>query len=77
MPGSVNDPTSGRVKHSDKITIYLNHDELVAIERARLTLRADHGVNADRGRIVREAVRLALADLAANGQNAGLVEGLR
>ena len=74
MPGGL---TSGRTKHSDKITIYLDQDELLAIERARLVLRADHGVNVDRGRIVRAAVRLALADLAAKGKDAGLVEGLR
>ncbi len=54
---------SGREKHDKKITVYLSPEELVDIERARLTLAAEHGLYVDRGRIVREAVAVVIADL--------------
>ena len=56
---------SGRVRHDEKITVYVSQDELLALEQARLTLRAKHGMAVDRGRIVREAIAAALADLEA------------
>ena len=52
-------------------------DELVALETARLTLRAQHGLAADRGRIVREAISVVLADLAEQGENSVLLKRLR
>ena len=54
---------SGRVRHEEKITVYVSADELLALEQARLTLRARHGMAVDRGRIVREAIAATLADL--------------
>lgn len=69
--------TSGRVRHDEKITIYLSGAELLELEQARLSLRAQYGAAADRGRIVREAIAIALADLAANGEASQLVERLR
>jgi hypothetical protein len=57
------------------VTFYCDRDELLALERARLELR-EHGISADRGRIVREALSYVLADLDANGQAAILVERL-
>jgi len=66
-----------RTKHDEKITVYISADELVALESARLTLRAQHGVAADRGRIVREAVAVLLADLADRGEESVLVRRLR
>lgn len=69
--------TSGRVRHDEKITIYLSGEELLGLERARLALRARHRASADRGRIVREAIAIALADLAANGEASELVRRLR
>jgi hypothetical protein len=66
-----------RNKHDEKITVYISADELVALEGARLTLRAQHGVAADRGRIVREAISVLLADLAERGDDAVLVRRLR
>jgi hypothetical protein len=66
-----------RTKHDEKITVYISADELVALESARLTLRAQHGVAADRGRIVREAVAVLLADLAERGEESVLVRRLR
>ena len=47
--------------------MYVSGDELLALEQARLTLRARHGMAVDRGRIVREAIAAALADLEAGG----------
>lgn len=67
---------SGRVRHEEKITVYVSSDELLALEQARLTLRAQHGVAVDRGRIVRIAIGLAMADLAARGGDSDLVRGL-
>jgi hypothetical protein len=65
-----------RTKHDEKITVYISADELVALESARLSLRAQHGVAADRGRIVREAITVLLADLAERGEDSVLVRRL-
>lgn len=67
---------TGRVRHDDKITVYVSRDELVRLEQARLTLRADHGLAVDRGRIVREAIAAALDDLDARGADADLLRRL-
>jgi len=66
-----------RTKHDEKITVYISADELLALETARVTLRGKHGVAADRGRIVREAISVLLADLAERGEDAVLVKRLR
>ena len=66
-----------RTKHDEKITVYISADELVALESARLALRAQHGVAADRGRIVREAIAVLLADLEERGADSVLVRRLR
>ncbi len=58
---------SGREKHTQKITVYLSAEELLDLERARLALLR-YGAAADRGRIVREAIAVLLADLDARGQ---------
>ncbi len=55
--------STGRERHEEKITVYVSAGELVDLERARLTLRAEHGIAVDRGRIVREALSVLLADL--------------
>ena len=68
--------STGRVRHEEKITVYVSSDELLALEQARLTLRAEHGLAVDRGRIVRTAISLAMADLAARGGDSDLVRGL-
>ncbi|MEU7785797.1 cobyrinic acid a,c-diamide synthase [Amycolatopsis sp. NPDC049159] len=68
---------SGRTKHDAKITVYVSGDELVAMEQARLTLRAKHELVVDRGRLVREAVAVLLADFDANGEESVLVQRLR
>lgn len=57
------------------MTFYCTRDELFALERARLMLK-EFGANADRGRIVREALSYTLADLEANGQASILADRL-
>jgi hypothetical protein len=68
---------TARTRHDEKITVYISADDLLALESARLSLRAEHGLAADRGRIVREAVSVLLADLAENGEDSVLVRRLR
>jgi hypothetical protein len=67
---------SGRVRHDEKITVYVSAEELLALEQARLTLRARHGMAVDRGRIVREAIAAMLADLETGGEDSELVRRL-
>ncbi len=67
---------SGRVRHDEKMTVYVTADELLDIEHARLTLRRHHGLAVDRGRLVREALALVLADLEAQGTDSALVQRL-
>jgi hypothetical protein len=74
---TVTDALSGRVRHDEKITVYVSGEELLALEQARLRLRADFGVAVDRGRVVRAAVSLAMAELAAKGPKSQLVRALR
>lgn len=68
---------SGRQRHEEKITVYVSPSELVDLEHARLVLRADHSLAVDRGRIVREALAVVLADLEAKGEQSILVRRLR
>jgi hypothetical protein len=67
---------SGRVRHDEKMTVYVTADELLDLEHARLQLRRDHGLAVDRGRMVREAVALVLADLEEHGYDSMLVQRL-
>jgi hypothetical protein len=68
---------SGRERHDEKITVYLSPEELVDLEQARLSLRQEHGLAVDRGRIVREALAVVLAELEARGDGATIVRRLR
>ncbi len=68
--------SSGRVRHDEKMTVYVTADELVEIEHARLMLRRDHGLAVDRGRLVREALSIVLADLEEHGDDSELVRRL-
>jgi hypothetical protein len=68
---------SRRERHDEKITVYVSPEELVDLEHARLVLRADHGLGIDRGRIVREALAVVLADLEAKGEQSILVRRLQ
>ncbi len=68
---------SGRERHEEKITVYCSADELIDIERTRLALRGDHGLAVDRGRIVREALAIVLADFDTKADQSILVRRLR
>jgi hypothetical protein len=68
--------SSGRVRHDEKMTVYVTADELLDIEDARLSLRRDQGLAVDRGRLVREAIAIVLADLEVNGDDSVLVQRL-
>jgi hypothetical protein len=68
---------SGRERHDEKITVYVSADELFDLEQARLVLRGEHGLALDRGRIVREALAVVIADLEARGESSTLVRRLR
>ena len=68
---------SGRVRHDEKMTVYVTSDELMDLEHARLSLRRSHALAVDRGRMVREAVAIALADLEENGEDSVIVRRLR
>ena len=68
---------SGRESHAEKITVYLSPEELFDLDQARLLLRGDLGLAADRGRIVRESIAIIIADLEAKGEQSILARRLR
>lgn len=63
-------------KHAEKVTFYCTADDLMALERARLSLRSGHALAADRGRIVRAALAYVLEDFEARGDDSVLVRKL-
>jgi hypothetical protein len=67
---------TGRERHDQKITVYLSATELLELEHARLRLRR-LGVVLDRGRLVREAIAILLADLDARGNDSLVVRNIR
>ena len=67
---------SGRESHPQKITVYMSGTELFDLERARLALRS-YGISVDRGRIVREALAVVLADLDQAGEESLIARRLR
>lgn len=75
-PAQATRQPSGRVRHDEKMTVYVTADELVELEHARLSLRSKQGLAVDRGRLVREAIAIALADLDLNGDDSVLVHRL-
>ena len=68
---------SGRERHDEKITVYLSPDELFDLEQARLHLRGDIGLAVDRGRIVREALAIVIADLESKGDQSIIARRLK
>ncbi|MBA2740150.1 MAG: hypothetical protein H0U47_10880 [Nocardioidaceae bacterium] len=68
--------SSGRVRHDEKMTVYVTADELFELETARLSLRREHGVAVDRGRLVREALAIVLSDLDELGADSQLARRL-
>ena len=67
---------SGRVRHDEKMTVYITSAELLHLEQVRLRLRAEHGLAVDRGRLVREALALVLEEFEVDGEESLLVRRL-
>ena len=67
---------TGRERHDQKITVYLSATELLDLEHARLKLRR-FGFVVDRGRLVREAIAILLADLDARGKDSLVASRIR
>ncbi|MDT0201556.1 hypothetical protein [Nocardioides sp. AE5] len=68
---------SGRVRHDEKMTVYITSEELLELEHARLSMRRSTGKAVDRGRLVRAAIAMALADFEENGDASEVVARLR
>ncbi|MGH2687724.1 MAG: hypothetical protein ACRDKW_02795 [Actinomycetota bacterium] len=66
-----------RPRHEEKVTFYCTPEDLTRLERARLTLRADHRLPTDRGKIVRAALAHILDDFEARGAESVLVASLK
>jgi hypothetical protein len=64
------------VRHDEKMSVYITSDELLDLEHARLLMRRSHGLAVDRGRVVREAIAIALADFEENGEESVIVQRL-
>ncbi len=76
-PTGLDKSPTGREKHDEKITVYLSPEELFDLEQARLHLRGDLGLAVDRGRIVREALAIVIADLESKGDQSIIARRLR
>lgn len=76
-PTGLDKAPTGREKHDEKITVYLSPEELFDLEQARLHLRGDLGLAVDRGRIVREALAIVIADLESKGDQSIIARRLR
>ena len=76
-PTGLDKGPSGREKHDEKITVYLSPEEHFDLEQARLHLRGDLGLAVDRGRIVREALAIVIADLESKGDQSIIARRLR
>lgn len=69
-------PVKKAPKHDEKVTFYCTGDDLMALEKTRLALRADHSIAADRGRIVRAALAYVLEDFDARADDSILLRQL-
>lgn len=63
-------------RHDEKVTFYCTADDLTRLERARLSLRADHGIAADRGKVVRAALAEILDEFESRAVSSSLVRRL-
>lgn len=64
-------------RHETKVTFYCTNADLTALDSARLTLRSEHGIGADRGKVVRTALSYVLEDFEARGEDSILLRRLR
>lgn len=63
-------------KHDEKITFYCTAEDLMELEKTRLSLRSQHGIAADRGKIVRAALAYVLEDFEARAEDSILLRRL-
>lgn len=63
-------------RHDEKVTFYCTSEDLMGLEKARLALRSEHGVAADRGRIIRAALAYVLEDFEARSHDSILLRKL-
>ena len=63
-------------KHDEKVTFYCTAEDLMGLEKARLELRSQHGIAADRGRIIRAALSYVLEDFDARAEDSILLRRL-
>lgn len=70
-------PSRKAPRHETKVTFYCTNADLTELDKARLTLRSDHGVGADRGKVVRTALAYVLEDFEARGEDSILLRRLR
>jgi hypothetical protein len=59
------------------VTFYCTNADLTALDRVRLTLRSEHGLGADRGKVVRAALSYVLEDFEARGEDSILLRRLQ
>jgi hypothetical protein len=69
--------SASRPRHEEKVTFYCTGEELTRLERTRLSLRADHRLPSDRGKIVRAALEEVLEDFEKRGLDSTLVRRLQ
>lgn len=75
-PAPAKDAARKAPKHDEKVTFYCTAEDLMDLEKARLALRSDHGVAADRGKIVRAALAYVLEDFSARADDSILLRQL-
>ncbi len=75
-PQPAETPEKKGPRHEEKITFYCTTEDLMALESTRLKLRSEHGVAADRGRIVRAALGYVLEDFEARADDSILLRRL-
>ncbi|MDQ3956805.1 MAG: cobyrinic acid a,c-diamide synthase [Actinomycetota bacterium] len=64
-------------RHETKVTFYCTNADLTQLEKVRLVLRGEHGIAADRGKVVRTALAYVIDDFEARGEDSILVRWLR
>ena len=69
-------PSVAKPRHEEKITFYCTASELDRLERARLTLRTEHRIASDRGRILRAALAEILEEFEARDASSALIRRL-
>ncbi|MEO7803112.1 MAG: hypothetical protein ABIS18_01335 [Actinomycetota bacterium] len=66
----------GKPRHEEKVSFYCTIEELTRLEQARLVIRSELRMPADRGRIVRAALAEILDDFDLHGEDSALVRRL-